>query len=113
MAKRIQALCRPLPEVLEVISASDNLPCYRLKVTYPPEALTPEGWLDWRWQPPDWEPAPYDYHDPYGDVSFHWPRANRRFFSKKCANDRADLLRKFGATVEVEESAPIEWPSDG
>lgn len=42
------------------------------------------------------------------DGWFHWP-ARRVYFDQRNANRRADLFRKYGATVTVERSDPIVW----
>lgn len=44
------------------------------------------------------------------DGWFHWPRWQRYYFSQSGAKKRADLLRKYGATVDIQRSLPIVWP---
>lgn len=74
---------------------------YRLDVTYPP------GSLELGWAPPGWEPEPGAY--PPGEDYFRWP-ANRLCLTATTAKRRADLFRKYGATVEIVRSKPVEWP---
>lgn len=68
---------------------------YRLTVLLPDEPTLDE-----------WEPA---WHDLEGTEEFYWPRWQRYYFSASGAKKRADLLRKYGATVTVERSEPIVW----
>jgi hypothetical protein len=80
---------------------------YRLVVTYP------EGSLEWGWEPPGWERYPEDHFYVPDDegVEFRWP-ANRLCLSPATAKRRADLFRKYGATVEIVRSLPVEWPAE-
>lgn len=41
--------------------------------------------------------------------SFRWPRANRRYLSRKEAERRAALLESYGAKVAIERSQPVVW----
>jgi hypothetical protein len=81
---------------------------YRLNVTLPPEAADPS------WEPRAWleEMAPYpeEGRNVEGD-EFRWPR-QRRFLSESGAKKQAGLLRKYGAEVTIERSAPVEWPQE-
>ena len=74
---------------------------YRLNVTLPPGSDDPE------WEPPGWTDD-----DHYAGQAFQWPRVTR-YLSMSKAQRRADLLRKYGATVTVECSLPVTWPADG
>jgi hypothetical protein len=77
---------------------------YRLDVVYP------EG-VDWRNPPPAWEPDTFVYGDgETADTTFHWPQI-RQYLSARAAENRANLLRKYGATVTVVRSQPVEWPA--
>ena len=85
-----------------------DLRLYRLHVTYP------EGSHAWGWEPKGWadDPAnglPYS-SDPDDEdyIPFSWP-AVKVYQSRKGASGRANLLRRFGATVRIEESEPITW----
>lgn len=84
--------------------ADRTLYVYRLEVTIPEESKAA-----------GWRPAGY-----YDDLNlsgplqeddgslFRWPM--RRFYlSGGSANNRASLLRKWGATVEIVRSKPVEW----
>ena len=114
---------------------------YRLDITYPPRShWTVDDW-DIDWSPPGWgddlraEWAKYredvdafraaggNTDDPWdsGPMAprlpleaasdrFQWP-VNRRYFNPRSAENRADLFRKYGATVKVLKSAPVEWSS--
>lgn len=90
---------------------------YRLVVEYPPQAFeggspvfysdgTPK--FDLMWEPPGWEGGDGSYYGPDFD-GFRWPDARRRFLSHTSAVRRADLLRKYGAKVEVERSEPVTF----
>lgn len=76
---------------------------YRLDVTYPPGSDAPG------WTPEGWDPD--EYRDAWTD-KFVWPRA-RKFLSRRGAEDRAKLLRSYGATVTVVPSDPVTWPDGG
>ncbi len=76
---------------------------YRLIVTYPPNSR------DGSWEPPGYDG--YDQLDEFGTGEwrpFSWP-ANRLCLSATTAKRRADLFRKYGATVTVERSGPVTW----
>lgn len=54
-----------------------------------------------------------DEYDGPGATTFSWPR-RRLFFSATSARKRADYLRECGATVTIERSWPVTFPtSDG
>lgn len=74
-----------------------NQYAYRLTVVLPDEPTLDE-----------WEPV---WNDMDGTESFHWPRWQRYYFSQGGAKKRADLLRKYGATVDIQRSLPIVWPT--
>ena len=83
---------------------------YRLVVTLPPEAAEPD------WEPQAWldqlPPYPLEGAPPEAmEGRFEWPR-NRLYQSASGAKRRADLYRKYGATVTIERSAPVTWPAD-
>ena len=113
---------------------------YRLQVTYPPRSHWSQPDCDWEWQPEgwaekwrkawdDWTAAKAAWEalgpnpDPFGPVGppegpprfdpNHWPGwpVNRAYFSRKAAEARADRFREYGATVTVEASDPVVWPS--
>jgi hypothetical protein len=71
---------------------------YRLNVTLPPEAADPD------WEPDGWATDPHN-----AGQGFQWPRVTR-YLSLHRAECRAYLLRKYGAQVTVERSAPVTWP---
>lgn len=82
---------------------------FRLDVTYP------EGSRGPGWEPPGW----VDYvvtNGPDGgaleNAEFRWP-AERMFLSRSGANQRAKLLRGYGAKVTLVPSLPVEWPAPG
>lgn len=71
---------------------------WRLDVTYP------EG-VDSRNPPAGWEPIEIPPDD---QTTFSWPR-RRHYMSREGAEDRARLLRRWGCTVTVVRSRPVEW----
>lgn len=79
---------------------------YRLVVEYPP------GSLDRGWEPRGWEPEPGPYIPEQEGPEFRWP-ANRLCLTPATARRRADLFRRYGATVTVEVSDPVTWPAEG
>jgi hypothetical protein len=79
---------------------SKALHVYRLNVTLPPGSGDPE------WEPPGWDD---DMHN--AGEGFRWPRVTR-FLSQSAAERRANLLRKYGATVTVERSHAVKWGTD-
>jgi hypothetical protein len=80
---------------------------YKLVIEYPPGSLEPG------WEPPGWDPLETDTDwvvDEYDEMRWAgWPQ-NRLYLSRTGAKRRADLLRKYGAAVEVVQSLPVEWP---
>lgn len=80
-----------------------NRPTYvwRLEVEYPPTTPWPNGGV------PGNE-ASYKFAAE-NDGHFWWPR-HTRYLSERTAYRRAELLRKYGATVTVVRSDPITWP---
>jgi hypothetical protein len=72
---------------------------YRLDVTLPEEAADPL-WEPASWQP-EWDP------NPESDQSFRWPRHDRLWLSRSGAKGRADLLRSYGAKVEIVRSREV------
>lgn len=87
---------------------------YRLEVTYP------EGS-----QEPDWEPSAWPeickergwYEEAYGASTWpDWPgwatwTKRKTYLSGSAAAKRKKLLERFGATVTMIRSLPIEWPA--
>jgi hypothetical protein len=80
---------------------------YRLDVTYP------EGSHDDDWAPEGWEPEPVMEAETgaWYEPPFRWPAVGRLYLSRSAASRRADLLRSYGARVEVVRSEPVRWPS--
>jgi hypothetical protein len=75
---------------------------WRLEVTYPAGSREP-GWSPPGWVS-GWEPDP-----DVGEVEvFRWPAVHDHL-SRSGAETRAELLRRFGATVEVIRSQPVAW----
>ncbi len=73
---------------------------FRLDVAYPPGSQEPG------WEPPGWDPD----LQPWNEGSFSWPR-NRRYLSRKGAEQGAGMFRKYGAKVEIVPSLPGELPA--
>lgn len=71
---------------------------YRLDVEIP------EGSDRYGWRPENWEPEVYDGEE----WEFTWPR-RRNYLSQTSADRRAQLLRSWGAKVEVLRSQPVEF----
>lgn len=65
---------------------------------------TPSGSDSPGWQPDNWEP----YDD---EAYFSWP-TRRNYLSQAPAHRKAELLRSWGATVEVVRSRPVEFPEE-
>lgn len=74
---------------------------YRLVVEVPEESWEP-GWMPEGWGHQPWTPEEER-------TTFQWPRT-RDYLSRSGAEKRADLFRKYGATVRVVASAPVEFP---
>jgi hypothetical protein len=90
----------------------------KLVIEYPPRSLEP-GWEPPGWEPDTWDDGPpdsdaYMFCGPYDEYQerypFRWPQ-NRLYLSRSGAARRARALRKYGATVEVVQSLPVEWPT--
>jgi hypothetical protein len=84
---------------------------YRLAVTLPEGSDAPG------WEPPGWEPDDYRITSgpdagAWDSHPFRWP-ANRLCLSPGTAKRRAAIFRKYGATVVIEASEPVTWPSGG
>lgn len=75
---------------------------YRLDVTLP------EGAHAWDFAPENWQ-APEWSGNPDEDSSFRWPRYDRVYLSASGARTRADLLRSYGAKVEIVRSQEVKW----
>ena len=76
---------------------------YRLHVTPPPESLAPG------WEPPGWHNG-HDWCPPEEECVFRWP-SKRHCMSSGTASRWARQLKEYGATVRVERSEPVRWPS--
>lgn len=84
---------------------------WRVRVTsFPPRShWTQEDW-DPHWQPEGWEADLMQMPDgSVEETTFGWPTNRRHYLTAGAARRRADLLRLYGATVEVERSLPVEW----
>ena len=76
---------------------------YRLDITYPPGSTTPG------WEPEGWDD---DEHNNSGENGwFRWPK-ERMFLSASGAENRAGLLRHYGAAVSIRRSKPVEWDKE-
>jgi len=75
---------------------------WKLEVEYPDTDPWPRGGVPGN-------QASYEFADA-NDGHFWWPR-HTRYLSERTANRRAELLRKYGATVRVVKSDPISWPT--
>jgi hypothetical protein len=88
---------------------------HRLLVTYPDGSHDEHGVPVPGWEPANgWVPdGPSDdlRYIEEGPRPFQWPRRHL-YLSKDGAVARANLLRSFGATVEVQSSKPVEWDGD-
>jgi hypothetical protein len=82
---------------------------YRLVVTLL-EGSTERGWEPDKWaalcDASGWPPI----NDDLDETSFRW-LGRKHYLSGAAANRRADLLRAFGAAVDVERSELVVWPS--
>lgn len=65
----------------------------------------PEGSDRRGWMPKGWFPDIVEGEE----TEFHWP-PRRRYLSLTSADRRAQLLRSWGATVEVIRSLPVVFP---
>lgn len=85
---------------------------YRLVVTLP------EGADEVGWKPENWEEVCeargwIDMERETGaefTIPFSWPR-RRLYMSAAAAEERAKMLREYGATVKIERSNPVTWPN--
>lgn len=79
---------------------------YRLDVTYP------EGSNERGWEPKDWDGWADEVAGDLdaSSIYFQWPSV-KTYLSQSTAKRRADLLRKYGATVTIIRSEPIVWPA--
>lgn len=81
---------------------------YELVIIYPPGSRQPG------WRPASWDdPATLaglsrKQRQELRNRAFRWPH-ERRFLSSSGAYGRADLLRSYGADVEVYPSEPVTW----
>lgn len=94
-------------------AAERNVYVYRLNVTLPPGSdvpgWEPDNWTEWCDQN-GWT----DYESDTGAATtavFSWTKLMRRkhFLSGAGAEQRAKLLREFGAIVKVERSNAVRW----
>ncbi|MFZ4894658.1 hypothetical protein ACL9RL_09425 [Plantibacter sp. Mn2098] len=94
---------------------------FRLEVTYPAaslreyeerdaetESIETFTELDPNWKPEGWE-ASADWVERFHTDRFFWPAVKPFYNTRSTANERARLFRKYGATVVVRQSRPIEW----
>lgn len=83
--------------------ADDPAPVYvyRLVVEYP-EGVGPDN------PPKKWEPMVVDTIDGPERQVFSWP-TRIHYMSRAGANERADLLRRWGCTVTIKRSNPVTW----
>jgi hypothetical protein len=83
---------------------------YRLVVTYPDGSHDADGVPVPGWQPVDgWMPRPHPQEGfGEGPEPFSWPKVHL-YLSQRGAALRADLLRSYGAAVEIQVSKPVEW----
>lgn len=91
-------------------STDSTVRVYRLEVTIP------EGSEKRGWQPEGWE-------EEFGGIvatdsdgapeyrTFSWPQ-RRLYLSPSSARKRAELLRRWGATVEISRSEPVRFLQD-
>ncbi|MDV6275405.1 hypothetical protein R3Q06_18070 [Rhodococcus erythropolis] len=92
---------------------------YRVVVTKMPEGShweseTPDGELIGGpvegWAPAGWKPEG-NYVEIMGTTEFVWPVwMNKEYQSRSTANNRAKLLRRYGAECVVQQSSLITWP---
>jgi len=64
------------------------------------------------WQPDGWLTDPDQrawWIERHGDTRFFWPSTKRLYQSRSGAENRAALIRSYGAEVEVIESDEIVW----
>lgn len=62
------------------------------------------------WAPPGWTSSSR-YRNTLGGKDFSWPSTNTVYRSLGAARRRARLLESFGASVVIDRSAEIIWPS--
>lgn len=80
---------------------------WRLMISYP------EGSTEPGWRPSGWaeQSLPARLRHGLRRTRFRWPR-ERMFLSASGASRRAGLLRRYGATVDIQPSDPVTWPGD-
>ena len=76
---------------------------YKLVIRYPEGSDKPD------WQPEGYEVVIWETADGYEHREFSWP-SERSFLSRKGAQQRAALLRGWGAEVTIIQSLPVGWP---
>ncbi|WVX88111.1 hypothetical protein SEA_LITNINMCQUEEN_54 [Gordonia phage LitninMcQueen] len=85
---------------------------WTLRVDYPAEAMQDHPlfgeMLDPDWRPAGWEPSD-EYVNQFGTEDFVWPKVRRFYLSRSTAVSRAVLLERFGATVRLLRSQPLEF----
>lgn len=90
---------------------------YRVVITKMPEGSTEEVMFGGEtftelvegWAPAGWKPEGR-YVEMLGTTDFVWPVTNKDYKSCSTANNRANLLRRYGAECVVQKSSPITWP---
>jgi hypothetical protein len=76
------------------------------------DVVYPEGSDAPGWEPPGWTPDRLELADGSVEVlPFRWP-VGRRYLDQTAAKERAELLRTYGAKVEVVRSNRVSWPDD-
>ena len=81
---------------------------YRLDIKYP-EGSDEEDWEpEGEWWQYTWQYTRSGYSPDPADAEFSWP-AEHLYLSASGADKRAYMLRKWGATVNVVRSKPVEW----
>lgn len=84
---------------------------YRVEVVeYPPRSHWSMPDWDPDWAPPGWEPelVGATREDPGELQTFTWP-TRRHYFDQGAADDRAERLTSYGATVQIRRSLPVRW----
>lgn len=82
---------------------------WRVTVTaYPPRSHWSQPDWDRDWAPGGWEPLAEWSRLDDDPAAFSWP-GRRHYLSADAADDRAVLLRSWGAVVQVERSERVVW----
>lgn len=81
---------------------------YKLDIDFPEGAMDPTGRPAVGWRPEGWTAEDETYARFVKDDVFHWPY-QRVYRSYNGAFNRAELFRKYGCTVDILQSKPVEW----